>query len=636
MNEKSVYEDIKNYEGAFECFKQRFLIDKKSIFDLSDSHPDYNKDSNIESCHILTPENMKYLIDNFINNGYVGNATSIEKFCHQLTNTNLSDNRNNLTNIQKGAIEILATAVWLWRLPASNSGNESRKKSVKEVRDLVPEWKFEITKDNKIFNYLQGNIFFKNEFKGFALPGIGYNINKANELAYIIRFFEQYLLGNDSTIEKWLKTNNTVKITTNAEYNAEDEKVDKKKTGIRIYKKHIKKSLLNDASKVSVCNALLHLNDKENYEPILSDNHKRKIKDVFLSIFNDIEEDSDIDKVLLEIKNKLITINPGYHFYHENITNIWQGSLDFESKNTILHGAPGTGKTYLTEETIKARRIIENNSEYELVQFHPSYGYEDFIEGIKPTEITESGQMKFELKNGIFKQMCVKAFENLRESQNNPKKLKTFYFIADEINRAELSRVFGELLLCLEDDKRLRIVDGKVKGTKVKTPNSNLWTTTEHIVVKVNENDEIDKDGEPYFGVPENIYFIGTMNDIDKSVESFDMALRRRFVWKHYKYSSEPVIKKYEGEDSEIIEKYVLVCENLNKHIVSEKGFGLSESYELGHSYFMKPKKITQKELDRVWLEHISPILKEYLRADYNEKDITQHLKKAQNLFKIN
>ena len=251
--------------------------------------------------------------------------------------------------------------------------------------------------------------------------------------------------------------------------------------------------------------------------------------------------------------------------------------------------------------------------------------------------------MQFELKNGIFKQMCIDAFKNLIESQNDKTKLKTFYFIADEINRAELSRVFGELLLCLEDDKRLRIVKEKidnkevlkVEGTKIKTQNSLLFEKKHAVVILDIENNLVDldennnylEDGNKYFGVPENIYFIGTMNDIDRSVDSFDMALRRRFVWKQYRCDYEAIENKYRKEKD--IEAYVTACKSLNNHIIDEKGFNLSDSYELGQAYFMKPKNLTKKELDRVWLENISPILKEYLRAEYSEKDIIGKLEEA-------
>ena len=610
--------EINDYKSAFDCFVQRFLVEKKSIFRLKEADE-----------VILTKESVKYLMDNFVNNGYTGDVSFEEKVKHQLLEN--PKIKNNDENIVINAIEILATAIWLWRLPPANT--KDRKKSVEDFLKALNTYDITIEENNPFFN----------DFNGFASTGTYYNTNKPTELAYIIQFLEEYLKDekpNPIDILKSEKFNGKMEIKTTKDYSYDDKD----------NKKNPKNSDTSNTSHdkprtVSIHNALLHLFDCENYEPILSNDHKEKISKAFKKIFN-IPED-DIDKSILEIKKKLKGLNVDTskpHFFYENsLKNIWQGGLDFESKNMILHGAPGTGKTYMTEETVKSRKLIKQNSEYELVQFHPSYGYEDFIEGIKPIGL-EQGQMRFELKNGIFKQMCIDAFKNLIESQNNKTKLKTFYFIADEINRAELSRVFGELLLCLEDDKRLRIVDGKVEGTKIKTQNSNLWKN-EHIVVKVNEDNELDENGKGYFGVPENIYFIGTMNDIDRSVDSFDMALRRRFVWKHYRCDYEAIENKYKDEKD--IEAYITACKNLNNHITTCKnlnnhittennnGFNLSDSYELGQAYFMKPKNLTKKELDRVWLEHISPILKEYLRAEYPEKDIIGKLEEAQKIFKI-
>ena len=622
------YEEIKDYKSAFDCFVQRFLVEKKSIFRLKEADE-----------VILTKESVQYLMDNFVNNGYIGNTNSIEKFCHQLTGKDLNEINEHTFNkdeiVEKNAVEILATAVWLWRLPAKNTNKVARKKLIEEILNF-----------DKSISIAQNNQFIDGFGSGFATVAQGYNSSKADHLAYIIKLFQKYSEEEYSSedIIEYIKENTTVTIHAIYKYdvdNPDEKSLDKKK-----YNKPEKLNKTEDSKDVDVkdlCNALLHLVEPKYYQPIVANKHKKLIIDSFTN-FKDFEvKDSDDDANLNYILKQLQAKNLAYHFYHESIRNIWLGGFDFESKNMILHGAPGTGKTYMTEETIKARKIIEGNSEYELVQFHPSYGYEDFIEGIKPIGL-EQGQMRFELKNGIFKQMCIDAFKNLIESQNDKTKLKTFYFIADEINRAELSRVFGELLLCLEDDKRLRIVDGKVEGTKIKTQNSNLWKN-EHIVVKVNEDNELDENGKGYFGVPENIYFIGTMNDIDRSVDSFDMALRRRFVWKHYRCDYEAIENKYKDEKD--IEAYITACKNLNNHITTCKnlnnhittennnGFNLSDSYELGQAYFMKPKNLTKKELDRVWLEHISPILKEYLRAEYPEKDIIGKLEEAQKIFKI-
>ncbi|XAK45235.1 AAA family ATPase [Campylobacter coli] len=177
-------------------------------------------------------------------------------------------------------------------------------------------------------------------------------------------------------------------------------------------------------------------------------------------------------------------------------------------KNIIFHGIPGTGKTYTIVNNIK--NIIKNENQMLITQFHPSFSYEDFIEGIKPAGI-ENGQLKLELKNGIFREFCDKAKEEEEkflgelEKGNFNEALSDYgyFFIADEINRAELSRVFGELLYALE----YRGEKGKIK--------------TQYASMR----------GDEDFYVPENVFFLGTMNDLDKSIDSFDLALRRRFIW---------------------------------------------------------------------------------------------------------
>ena len=292
-----------------------------------------------------------------------------------------------------------------------------------------------------------------------------------------------------------------------------------------------------------------------------------------------------------------------------------------ENKNIIFHGAPGTGKTY---SVLKAVESLTggDTSRYTLVQFHPSYGYEDFIDGIKPVKGENSGNINLELENGTFKDICKRAFENLKSTEET----KPYFFIADEINRAELSRVFGELLLCLEDDKRLRIVDGNVEGTKIKTQNSNLWEDKHAVLIENNER---------FFGIPENLYFIGTMNDIDRSVDSFDMALRRRFTWIRTEFNERALRETYSGHSK--LENYIKICYELNDYITLDKedGYGLGFDYQLGQSYFLKPKDLTQDELDIAWDKYIAPLLTEYLRSIVEQHEIPKKLEKAQNKFKL-
>ena len=624
---ENCWENINDYKSAFDCFKKRFLQEGKSIFRLDNDDVIFNKDS------------IQYLVNNFINRGLDGDASFIEKTRKQLFNEPNyegigSENEN---QIQQNAIEVLAHCVWLWRLVPENADSETTKNLVKEILEL----------DNNLGEIsLDDNPFFDENIKGFAKVGRYYNTNKPFELAFIIRFLEKVVDNNKDGSEKNKKW--FIERLLEVINDPKNEKIVLNIIG-ELNKNGVFKEINNrkDEHIVSVHNALLHLLDPENYEPIISNDHKKKIVEAFgdLADLSECEDNKnklepEIDCKIKKIKEHIKEIiadrenknkdNVSFSFYDDRYKHLWQGGIGFESKNLVIHGPPGTGKTYLTIETIKARQLIEN-SEYEIVQFHPGYGYEDFVEGIKPVGL-QNGQMQFELKNGIFKEMCIKAFKELKEHPENPKR---FYFVADEINRAELSGVFGELLLCLEDDKRLRIENGKIKGALVKTQYSSLWKD-KHIVVKV-KDDKIDDNGEPYFGVPENIYFIGTMNDIDRSVDSFDMALRRRFVWKKYTCDYDVIEQRFldDGLDNDKVKRYIKACKNLNKYITGPNGLNLGEDFELGHYYFMKPKKLTEAELERVWNESIEPLLREYLRAVVDASEIEDKLKKAKEKYTL-
>ena len=362
-----------------------------------------------------------------------------------------------------------------------------------------------------------------------------------------------------------------------------------------------------------------------------------------------------------------------------------------KSKNLILRGAPGTGKTYLAKE-IAMELTGGNEDQIGFVQFHPSYDYTDFVEGLRPILVND-GQINFGLQDGIFKKFCQLAKEaqktggqdNFDESwdlyleyvnsrdekeyltefsyltvnsrnnfninyetkaqgtvltksyvyelykdekylkqpyyRNQGKKVletlkkrfglkdyispteidtdKKFVFIIDEINRGEISKIFGELFFSIDPGYR-----GE-KGS-VSTQYANLHETDEKLYI------------------PENVYIIGTMNDIDRSVDTFDFAMRRRFRFVEVTAESQLYILDQElGEDAEEAKTRL---RNLNTAI--ENVQELNSHYHIGPSYFLKLKDV-DFNYELLWSDYLKPLLEDYLRGSYEESETLETLKKA-------
>ena len=396
-------------------------------------------------------------------------------------------------------------------------------------------------------------------------------------------------------------------------------------------------------------------------------------------------------------------------------------SLLIESKNLIFRGAPGTGKSYLAKEI--AADIISNGYEdkydcltdeqkkqVEFVQFHPSYDYSDFVEGLRP-KVNSDGTMGFELQDGIFKRFVDRARKNYEDSQKTremveqevtvqesmteffsgvefgvdtfktingneftitgvddghinisipgnasvnritlnldevrkmlesgqkfekikditsffgktfatqgysydfaiykaikakkstvskvkakQEKLKKYIFIIDEINRGEISKIFGELFFAIDPGYR-------GKAGEISTQYSNLHSDP----------------GEKFY-IPENVYIIGTMNDIDRSVDSFDFAMRRRFRFVELRADEHLEAINESIEDEERRLEAIRRMAALNKEIASVED--LNENYQIGAAYFAKLRTL---DFDQLWTDYLQPLLQEYIQGMYDEEGI--------------
>lgn len=263
-------------------------------------------------------------------------------------------------------------------------------------------------------------------------------------------------------------------------------------------------------------------------------------------------------------------------------------NLLLAKKNVILQGAPGVGKTYSARRLAYSIIGEEDRTKIEFIQFHQNYSYEDFVMGYKPKE--DGG---FELRRGVFYNFC-------RKAQSDPD--KKYFFIIDEINRGNMSKIFGELLMLIEKDYR---------GEKHQ--------------IRLAYNDE-------YFFVPENLYIIGMMNTADRSLAMIDYALRRRFSFFDMVpgFDSDGFKKYQENLDCDAFNRVIDAIKALNVEIAKDDSLG--KGFCIGHSYFCNQESIDDMWLGNVIEYDIAPMLREYWFD--NDKKFKEETDKLLSLIK--
>ncbi len=569
--------DAKEIYDLYDYFIDEFLIFGNSILS---NHKEILNEHSIGNC-----------VQRFIDNGEEGNEKFDEKITRQFTDADIN------TKL------VFAHAEWLWAY---------------SVKDISVAKKIEYSKR---INVLSQEDLDLNVYPiGFGNGGQWHTNNKYYEISFnllIIQFIKEKITKGEiiTNVEakKWIEN-----ICLYHKYESEVEDYNIPRT--------LKEKLPD--KKLAIVNILTYSGNPEEYERIVSDSHKNQIYQSFKSLLSDEiknNDDLNLDQKILLIRNVLYDLTQSeFDFYEKKYARVWNYSLSEEGfdevqgllykKAIILYGPPGTSKTYTAEKLANAlitssylknkdnvvsyfrNEIDITEGKIHYLQLHPNYTYEDFIVGY---QLQNHSTVK---TKGLLFSICEAAEKDkgTEQTQDTPHVL-----ILDEINRIDLSRLFGEVLSAIENrEKAISLGIGHLK-----------------------------------LSIPRNLYIIGTMNEIDFSLEQIDFALKRRFLWYFFGFNKailKTIIEqknsihntrlKMDGE----VETFIANAGNLNLKITSIEELG--DQYQIGHTFFgeiveiykgykeIRGYKSLQKQIYRskgpasiLWSISIEPMLKSFL-----------------------
>lgn len=542
---------VRVFEAA-DQFKRRCLLDQTSLF--------------LEHEKIWTTVHFEALIDNYVKQPDVGEGSFYEKLAGQLATCQPLD------------IALMTEVFWIVQLGPTNLRPPTKVKMLSRIWDIKPPAPFP-----------SGSVFLENSvLSGLGSAGMGYNNYMWMELVFAIDAFaaliakplteREALLNDGLGFAQWLDTIPSGK-------------------GRQLY------------------HALCHVLFPDVFERIFSQGNKYQVARAHKIWTPALGESRPaLDGALLDLRKRLEAQHPGHivDYYempvgtlikqqNDDLKKTIQGAsfgdaaivgssrsaqapeVDDDSEigtkptlraadNLILYGPPGTGKTFEMQNRMKA--AFDNGEDFSFVAFHPSYSYEDFIGGLRPVAASDGSGVTVKYEKGPFLILCEKA-------NSNP--TQQFTLFIDEINRANVAKVFGELITLIEPSKRV------IAGSK---PNENgAWVT----LPGTNE----------HFGVPDNLNLVATMNTADRSIAMMDIALRRRFRFQECLPQPEYIQPPQVGP---------IDLGKLLRCINDRLEYLLDRDHTIGHALFMGINSLP--ELQAVLAQRVIPLLQEYFFED--------------------